>query len=237
MNYFKINYGSNDDNYDVILANNKVENLNTFKEDIQKVLQSKVSSLIESKEEVKWSTFVWVELSVDNLIKLGYIKVNCNSIVIKYSLADEDNNIKILVDEALVKLGTEKQQNATLFQVVVFSEFDPGNTFSSYFLSSQNDLEKFNLEIINYLNLNPIIYNSEILLYLEALEGYMVSKGYQIINPLTFQISCSHNSELLTNQWKEILGKELYSKITTIKKPNIIKNKLENIIVEGELPF
>jgi hypothetical protein len=33
----------------------------------------------------------------------------------------------------------------------------------------------------------------------------------------------SHSLALFPNQWKEILGKELNSKIANIKKPNIIK--------------
>ena len=39
MNYFKINYGNDDDNYDIILANNDVNELKILIEDIQNIFQ------------------------------------------------------------------------------------------------------------------------------------------------------------------------------------------------------
>jgi hypothetical protein len=237
MNYFKINYGNEDDNYGIILTNNNINELNTFKEDIQNIFQSMLYIFLESQDNLTPSTFHWVDCSMDDFIKLGYKKVNNNSIAIKYSFADEDNNVQLLVDEALVSLGIENEQNATLFEVIVFSEFEPGNTFSSYFLCIKNDFEKFNLEIVNYLNSNPIVYNSEILLYLEALEVYMISIGYEIINPLTYQISCSYTLESLPNQWEEILGSKLYFNIKKIKKPIAITNSEDYKDLEEELPF
>jgi len=237
MNYFKINYGNEDDNYDIILTNNNINELNTFKEDIQNIFQSRLCVFLESHDNLTPSTFLWIDCSMDDFIKLGYKKVNNNSIAIKYSFADEDNNVQLLVDEALVSLGIENEQDATLFEVIVFSEFDPENTFISYLLCSQNDLGKFNVEIMDYLNLNPIVYNSEILLYLETLEVYMISLGYQVINPLTYQISCSHTLETIPKQWEEILGSELYSNIKKIKKPIAITNSDVYKDIEEELPF
>ena len=233
MNYFKINYG-NDDNYDIILANNDVNELKILIEDIQNIFQSNLGVFLESQEGINPSTFHWVEFSIDDFIKLGYKKVRSNSIIIKYSFADEDNNIQLMVDETLTTLETENKLDLTLYEICILSEFEPGNSFSSYFLYNEKDSVKFNLEIVNYINSNPIVFNSEVIPYLESLEVYMISIGCQIINPMTYQILCSHTLKSIPEQWQEILGNDLYSNIKNIEKPIIIINRED--IQEG-LPF
>ena len=62
----------------------------------------------------------------------------------------------------------------------------------------------------------------------------MISIGCQIINPVTYQILCSHTLESIPEQWQEILGNDLYSNIKNIVKPIIIINRED---IQEELPF
>lgn len=236
MNYFKINYGTDDDNYDIILCNNELKQFNSFIKDIQNVFQTKLRSFFQSKKAINFSTFDWVEFAKQDFIKLGYKKVNINSVVLNCSFLDKYNNIPLSADEDLITNGTDDKSALSIFEFSIFSEFEPGNTFSSYFFHNEKELGNFNSEIVNYIKLNPVIYNYEIVLYLESLEIYMSSIGYKIINPLSYKILCNHNLEKIPNQWKEILGNELYSTIISIVKP-IVKNDSDNKEFEDELPF
>jgi len=39
MNYFKINYGSDEDNYDIIFSNNEINQLCDFEKDFKAIFQ------------------------------------------------------------------------------------------------------------------------------------------------------------------------------------------------------
>jgi hypothetical protein len=180
---------------------------------------------------------IGIESSIVDFIKLGYKKIDIHSIFLKYSFPDENHNLSLSIANAIKIPSQDEKIEEMLFEVSIFSEFEPGSTFSSYFLCSKNDFEKFNLEIVNYLNSNLVVYNSEIILYLESLESYMISIGYEVFNPITCQISCSYTLETLPNQWQEILGNELYSDIKNIEKSILIINKQDCKDLEEELPF
>jgi hypothetical protein len=237
MTFFKINYGNDDDNYDIIFSNNQIKKIEEFQEDIKRIFQSKLVSFLEFQKEINQSSYNWVESAIVDFIKLGYKKIDIHSIFLKYSFPDENHNLSLSIANAIKMPSQDEKIEEMLFEVSIFSEFEPGSTFSSYFLCSKNDFKKFDLEVVNYLNSNPVVYNSQIILYLESLESYMISIGYKVFNPITYQISCSYTLETLPNQWQEILGNELYSNIKNIEKSILIINKKDCKDLEEELPF
>ena len=237
MNYFKIIYGSDDDNYDIIFSNNEINQLCDFEKDFKAIFQSKINKFLKSKEGINQSTFDWVTSSESDFRNLGYKRIDIHGVYLKYSLPDDNDNVSLSIIEPSKVYETNNSLEKTLFEVCIFSEFEPGNTFSSYFLCSENQLKKINSEIINYLNLNPIIFDFEFISYLESLENFISSIGYEIINPLNYEISCSHTLENIPNQWKEILGTELYSNIKTYAKPTPRINIGNIINLDNDLPF
>jgi hypothetical protein len=237
MNYFKINYGSDDDNYDIIFSNKEISQLKVFEEDVKVIFKSKIDKFLKSKECVNQSPFDWVTSSKSDFQNLGYKIIDIYGVFLKYSLPNDYDNISLSIMEPSRVFETNSSSEKILFEVCILSEFDPGNTFSSYFLCSENQMGKFNSEIVNYLNLNPIIFDFEFISYLESLENFISSIGYEVINPITYQISCSYNLENLPNQWKEILGTELYTNIKNIAKPTPRINIGNIISLDNDLPF
>lgn len=233
MNYYKINYGNDNEIYDFILENHNSYGLHIFKKEVHYLLKKKLQLLLEDNSLNNISTFNWVESSIEDFHKIGYDFVNHECYTIKY--AKNDGNKSYSINETIVRHSDrrEKDQNI-LFEICMISEFESDAIYSSYLFSNYKNTIKFESEINLFLESNFLIENNEVQSYLNLLEVSIQKKGFELISPVIYSIFCDHRNKL-PMQWVDILGEELFKKINLITP---LQNKLDiNSNNNLDLPF
>ena len=211
MSFFKINYGTKKDSYDLLLFHNNPINESDFVVDVHKILNDKLNSLIIENEIANTGTFDWVAFSESNFVEKGYQIIKSSSAILKYFLEVDD---RLSFDISFSSVTTNEV--ITLFEFCLLDENDPDYFSSSYFTHETKDRNDFNEDISNFVSLNPFISNSNELQYLAAIESNMRLLEYEIVNMINYNIECDANYKAIPKQWEAILGNSLCKKLELI---------------------
>jgi hypothetical protein len=249
MNYYILNYGKQKENYNIYFYNEISKDEQSFLTDIQQVFRSNWHEYFIQNEQDNFVPWGWVDFSKKDFIKLGYKLVKpitiwvdtSNSLNEHYDFRSENTSIKL--EESDV------QSNFKVFDIC-FYHYGNGVTddWSCLFINDKKTNEQFKADTTEFFKLKPIIYGS----YIKDLELFMISKGYEAMNPNFYGIDCSSSGYGIPSRWEEILGQKLFYKINLLsealgmsyssicekrRKANQEKTKTDDRLDGDDLPF
>lgn len=233
MSFYKINYGNNDENYQMFLYNNAAINLDFFCNQVNNILQDNIKSLLDSNSLNSIATFEWVESCKEKLYDIGYESLNQECFIIDYEV-DEEDNIQLIKESLKKTSGIENNKNKTLCEVGIYSEFNPEVSVYSYFYVDSNKIKDFVKILNDFLKQHSELKTNKIETYIESLDYLMKQNDFELINTNNYTIYCDHK-EKLSNSWTSILGKELMERINNYNFPQ--RNIENNLNLDLELPF
>ncbi len=233
MNFCKISYGNDNENYQLFFYKKEAIDIDFFKNQVNNVLQYQLKSLIGNATLNSKSPFYWVESCKEKVCNIGYEPVNQESYVIDYLISGDTT---IQLNQESLRHTSLRGDNChkTLFEVCIYSQLDPDTLYTTYFFSETKEKQDFEKVLNCFLNQNVLIESPKIEAYIEKLETQMHQNGFKTEMLTTYPIYCDHKNKL-SNNWTTILGNELVERINNYNLP---QRNIENIPNKDiELPF